>query len=84
MLRICPDDVFSIAHNGLNLFLTEYPHMNEEQKAKIRQLVEHFSKPQFYRKKVRRPALLCQARQDGLILITPKIIRTINPIEKSP
>lgn len=75
-MRICPTDVFREAHNGLNLFLTEYPHMDGEQRGKIQQLVEHFSKPEFYRKKVRRPALLCQARQDGVILITPIEKRT--------
>lgn len=77
-MRICPDDMFTIAHNGLNMFLMEYPHMNEEQRAKIQQLIEHFSKPEISRKKVRRPALLCQVRQDGAILITPK---TIDPIQ---
>lgn len=74
--RICPNDIFTIAHNGLNMFLTEYPHMNEAQKAKIRQLIEHFSKPEFYRKKMRRPALLCQMRQDDAILITPQTIQS--------
>lgn len=64
------------------MFLTEYPHMSEEQRAKIQELVEHFSKPEFYRKKVRRPALLCQARPDGSILITPNTIRTVT--EKKP
>lgn len=50
--------------------------MNEEQRAKIKKLIEHFSKPEFYRKKVRRPALLCQVRQDGAILIAPIKKRT--------
>lgn len=79
MSRICPNDAFAIAHNGLNIFLTEYPHMNEEQREEIRQLVESFSKPGLHRKKIRRPALICQARQDGSILITPNIVRTIQP-----
>ena len=75
--RVCPDEIFTIAHNGLNTFLTEYPHMSEEQIAEIRQLIEHFAKPEYYRKKMRRPALLCRTRQDGSILITPKIIHAI-------
>ena len=80
MNRICPDEVFAIAHNGLNMFLTEYPHMNKEQRAKIQQLVERFSRPEFHRKKVRRPALMCQARQDGSLLITPQIIKTADAL----
>lgn len=74
MERVCPPEIFSQAHNGLSLFLSEYHHMNKEQVEKIRQLIERFSKPEFYRKKVRRPALLCRVRQDGSILITPNII----------
>jgi len=76
-MRICPPDVFNMAHNGLNLFLTEYPYMDEEQRAKIQQLIEHFSKPEIYRNKVRRPALLCEARQDGSILITHKHLHSV-------
>ena len=72
MSRICLNEVFTLAHNGLNMFLTEYPHMNEEQMEKIRQLIEHFSKPEYHRNKVRRPALLCRTGQDGAIFITPK------------
>ncbi len=60
--------------------------MSEEQRAKIRKLVEHFSKPEIFRKKVRRPALLCRAKQDGAILITPKtlIAGKISKIVDSP
>ena len=83
-MRICPDDMFAIAHNGLSMFLTEYPHMNEAQRTKIQQLIDRFSKPEFYRKKIRRPALLCEARQDGSIFITPNTICTVDSIQKSP
>ena len=82
-MRDCPDSMFAVASNGLNMFLTEYPHMNEEQMDKIRQLIDHFSKPEIFRKKERRPALLCRARQDGSILITPKTIRTVI-VQNSP
>jgi len=37
----------------------------------VQDFIEHFSKPEFYRKKVRRPALICNVKQDGAILITP-------------
>lgn len=90
MNRICPDDMFALAHNGLSTFLTEYPHMNEEQMDKIRQLIDNFSKPEIFRKKVRRPALLCRTGQDGAILITPKTLITakistiVDPIQNKP
>jgi len=80
--RICPRQAFDMAHNGLNMFLTEYPHMDEKQRAEIRKLIEHFSEPQMYRNKIRRPALSCQMGQDDVIHITSHIVCTTNPIEK--
>jgi len=81
-LRISSDYLFSIAYNGLNMFLTEYPHMDEKQREEVCKLVDQFAEPDIYHNKVRRPALLCEARQDGAILITPNFVQT--DIENCP
>lgn len=78
MSRICPKNAFAIAYNGLSIFLTEFPHMNEEQRAEVHSLIKKYSKPMFYRNKECRPALLCKVRQDGTILITPHTISTLD------
>jgi hypothetical protein len=76
-MRTCPDFVFREAHNGLNLFLTEYPYMDEAQQEKIRKLIAHFSEPQICRNRVQRPALFCKAGSDGALLITPQFVRKV-------
>lgn len=72
MDRKCPHTMFMEAHNGLNLFLSQYPHMDEEQMAKIRELVDRFSRPDIYRNKIRRQGLLCKSNPDGVLFIAPR------------
>lgn len=74
MSRICPDAMFDLAHDGLNAFLMAYPNMDEEQRDKIRKLIEHFGKPEFSYEVERRPALLCHAGPDGSIFISPNTL----------
>ena len=76
MDRTCPPEIFREAHNGLNLFLTEYPHMTEEQIEEICKLVDYFARPQYYHKKIRRPELLCRSRPDGVLLIAPRFVNS--------
>jgi hypothetical protein len=79
MDRICPPDAFREAHNGLSLFLSQYPYMDEAQRAKIRNLIDRFSRPEIWRNKVRRQGLLCRAAPDGVLAITPHFIKSIAP-----
>lgn len=51
--------------------------MNEAQREEIRQLIERFAQPATYHNKVRRPALLCAARSDGSLMITPNFVQKI-------
>jgi len=69
--RICPEEIFTQAHNGLSLFLSEYPHMSKEQRSKICELIEHFALPQYRQRVLRRPGLRCKSRPDGVLFISP-------------
>jgi hypothetical protein len=77
MDRSCPKEIFQEAHNGLNLFLNEYPYMDEEQRAKIAKLVEHFSQPRIRQGIERRPGMLCKVAPGGVLLIAPHFSKIV-------
>lgn len=80
MERLCLPEIFMEAHNGLNLFLNEYPYMDEEQRAQIRLLIEHFARPAIKKKKIRRPGMLCKVAPGGVLLIAPQFVKEIPAI----
>jgi len=75
-VRDCHSMVFDEAYNGLSVFLTEYPHMNEEQKLKIRNLVKKFSMPLIKGGLLKRPAISCDIQSDWTVIIEPKFLET--------
>jgi len=77
MGRHCPREIFQEAHNGLNLFLNEYPFMDEAQRAKIAELVERFSRPYNKQGTERRPGMLCKVAPDGVLLIAPRFVKHV-------
>lgn len=73
MDRLCLPEIFQEAHSGLNLFLGEYPYMNEGQMEEIRELVEHFSRPLIKCRKMRRPGMLYKVSPRGVLLLAPQL-----------
>jgi hypothetical protein len=70
-MRECHEVVFQQASNGLNLFLNEYPYMNEDQKQRIEEMIEVCSKSLIHHGNIRRQAVQCKVQPDGSIVISP-------------
>ncbi len=67
---MCPKEAFDVAANGLSFFLSQYPHMNEEQLTKIEEVIRHYAKPEVRRGATRRQPLQCSVGPDGSLHIS--------------
>jgi len=77
---MCPKEAFNEASNGLNFFLSQFPHMDEDQKTKIEDIICLYSQP-FDKKKMYRQALQCSVGSDGTLHISPIFKNSSNPEE---
>ena len=71
---MCPKEAFDVALNGLSFFLSQYPHMDEEQLDQVKSVIRTHSNPYYKQGKLLRQALQCSVGSDGTLHISPAFV----------